>query len=317
MPPSPTSAPTRAIEQAPRAPVEIVAGIYLRALREAADGMLDQAASVARASISAVSRWERAESPIPGPALEVLLTHWGADPEEARYLRRHLPASRGLHIARNSRDHGQPDDRVPPDPWDVVHRGPWDKWVDVGVEAVARYAALTRVASQAVYFTTQRIPPGLRTAEYRAALAHWAPDPDEPAVKPRWLAELRRTASQRRTLLLDDSVLHRPSAAPDITAGQLRHLLGLADVGALTLRVLPRSAKTSALHLVGEVAAFTVHDRHLYAGAAEAPWYENRSAHARALQAGLDQALADAASHVESCALIQEAAYWWSRRPGS
>ncbi|MFJ9967217.1 helix-turn-helix domain-containing protein [Streptomyces avermitilis] len=72
--------------EVPQAPAGIVLCVYLRGLREAKGTTLPDAARVAGALVSAVSRWERAEYPIPLGALRTLLRHFGVTGTYADYL---------------------------------------------------------------------------------------------------------------------------------------------------------------------------------------------------------------------------------------
>jgi transcriptional regulator with XRE-family HTH domain len=304
------------------APIEIVLGVYLRTLREAHGRSLADVALCAQVSVSAISRLERAENSLSPHTLESLLHYYGVPEREIEYLQSRLPRAKpGIRqvTTRSSRV------RKPSGDGDLFQRGRWDKWVDVaGGAAVARYAAVARAASETVYYTLFRIPPGYRTPAYREVInaPESCPHPDEPAEMPSWLEHVRHSRSPRRVLLLDETVLRRPVAGPEVMAGQLRHLLDLMDAssgpGPVSIRVLAGDRPSDVIQFAGgEVGAFTVHGNHLIAGMHTAPWYETGSAYAHALHDALHQAVEEATSEQDSYALIRQAADHWSARAAS
>ncbi|WP_405452598.1 DUF5753 domain-containing protein [Streptomyces achromogenes] len=205
-------------------------------------------------------------------------------------------------------------------PGNLARRGRWDRWVDVADDATARYAAVTRAASVIVQYTAARLPPGYRTAAYRAAITDpgLCPDPDEATEPPAWLAHVPRNPEQRRTLLLDDTVLYRPVGGPATMAEQCGHLLhlmeGTTGAGPVDIRVLPHDGPPGAFQLAGgEVGMVTVYDKQMIIGMHITPWYETRSGYARALTESLLQAVAETADRQHSYDLISQAADRWRR----
>ncbi|MFF7098289.1 Scr1 family TA system antitoxin-like transcriptional regulator [Streptomyces rubradiris] len=296
------------------APIEIVVGVYLRALREANGRSLADAALWAQVSVSTISRLERAENSLSPHTLESLLHYYGVPEREIEYLQSRLPRAKPgtRHVTtRSSRV------RKPSGDGDLFQRGRWDKWVDVaGGAAVARYAAVARAASETVYYTLFRIPTGYRTPAYREAInaPESCPHPDEPAEAPSWLEHVRHSRPPRRVLLLDETVLRRPVAGPEAMAGQLRHLLDLMDgrdsPGPVSIRVLPCDRPSEVIQFAGgEVGAFTVHGNRLIAGMHTAPWYETGSAYAHTLHEALQRAVEEAAGEEDSYALITSALF--------
>lgn len=305
------------------APVEIVLGVYLRALREAHERSLADAARWAQVSVSAVSRLERAENSLSPHTLEALLHYYGVQDREIEYLQSRLPraVTATRHVTtRSSRV------RKPSGPGDLFQRGRWDKWVDVADDAAARYAAVARAASETVHYTMSRIPPAYRTPAYQAAVnapEHCpGPHPDEPAEVPFWLPHVRPARLPRRVLLLDGTVLRRAVAGPEVMAGQLRHLLNLMDdtLGKqpVTIRVLPCDRPLGVLQVAGgEVGEVTVYGNRMIAGMNTAPWYETGSAYAHALHNGLHRAVQEAADDRHSYSLIRQAAEQWAKKAAS
>ncbi|MFG3199830.1 Scr1 family TA system antitoxin-like transcriptional regulator [Streptomyces sp. NPDC048208] len=273
--------------------------VYLRAVRKAAGATLDDAARRTRTSISTVSRMERAEIPVPVSALEMLLRSYGVPPRSISYLLHSYP----LH------PRSQPH---------LSRHGLWDQWADMaGSEAIARYAAIPRIASEAVHLTNARIPPSFRTPLYRAVVTASTPAPDEPEtpkrLAPAWLAHVTRPPGQRRTLLLEDTLLHRSTGSPTAMAEQLRHLMHLMDnpreTSPVTIRVIQRHRTRTPID--GEVAEYTVHGHRLIGGCRFVPWYETRSDSARSTQKCLREAAAQALDRDLSYQLIQKAAERW------
>lgn len=74
------------LTEVPQAPARIVLSVCLRGLRAAKGATLPDATRVAGAWVSAVSRWVRAECPIPLGALRTLLRHFGVTGRHADYL---------------------------------------------------------------------------------------------------------------------------------------------------------------------------------------------------------------------------------------
>ncbi|MDN3260810.1 Scr1 family TA system antitoxin-like transcriptional regulator [Streptomyces sp. CSDS2] len=301
------------------APIEIVLGVYLRALRLALGRSLTDAARSGRMSRSALSRLERMEIPLSVRTLGSLLQSYGVEARDVQYLSQYLPPD--VHGARHltalqRRAEGESE------PGNLARRGRWDMWVDVaGDEAVARYAAVTWAASESVQYTMSRIPPGFRTPAYQAAIT----DPgrclesDEPAEVPFWLAHATRNPFQRQVLLLDDTVLDRPVGTPEVMAEQLRHLLGLMGgrpgYRPVTIRVLPHAAPNDeAFQLAGEVGLLTVYGHWLIAGMNLAPWYEARSGYAHAVRDSLHRAVQQADDGRRSYDLIRQAADRWAHK---
>ncbi|MBW1597210.1 helix-turn-helix transcriptional regulator [Streptomyces sp. JJ38] len=107
--------------------------------RRALGHTLGDAARTAGVSISAISRWERVESPLASHALEPLCRFYGVDTQETRYLLRNLPPQ------RSQRTVGINDFGV------LAHRGRWDRRADVADEGVKRHVAVSGAASEVVH----------------------------------------------------------------------------------------------------------------------------------------------------------------------
>ncbi|MBM9624644.1 Scr1 family TA system antitoxin-like transcriptional regulator [Streptomyces zhihengii] len=274
--------------EVPQAPAQIMTGLYLQCLREAYRIGLEEAALTVRVSPAAVSRWERAHSPIRPDALTTLLRHYGVADDELDFMVRSLPPLDDNH----SRYETQGSCRS------TAH----DRWADVaGDEAAARLISLMRSATTVVQYCMV-VPVRLRTRDYQQALLDPAVciSPDEPAPGlPAWVHHVPWASDQRWTVLLDETVLTRGRRArPATLASQLRHLANLTaqetptGPGA-TIRILPLS-EVLFIQSVGPAAEVTLHGHRMVVRNSLFPCYETGSRTARVISAGLREA-ADAA----------------------
>ncbi|MFI1648195.1 Scr1 family TA system antitoxin-like transcriptional regulator [Streptomyces avidinii] len=273
--------------EVPQAPARIVTGLYLRCLREAQQIRLGQAARAVGVSEPAVSRWERAKSPIRPDALGTLLRLYGVADDHARYLVGSLPPQN-----YNRRQHEEQGGG---------RRAPHDCWADVAPdEATARHIAVMRLASEVVQYCRQ-VPAGLRTEGYQRFVLD--PEvciaPDEPVLGlPSWVHGVDWAERQRRTVLLDETVLGQGRGdRPAMVADQLRHLAQLVsrerEGQGLTIRILP-AEQVLFIHTVGATAEVTLHEHRMTVAFGLSPTYETGSGAARIIGAGLREA-ADAA----------------------
>ncbi|MFD3422438.1 Scr1 family TA system antitoxin-like transcriptional regulator [Streptomyces decoyicus] len=301
------------IEESP-SPSEIVIGVYLRALRKALRRSLADTARHTQLSTSTICRVERAEPPTHPRDVAKLLRYYEADGPEIQYLTSNLPMAQ--HASRQEQRAAGADAVN-----NAARRGPWDLWDDTAPAGVARYVAVSRVASEAVQYTLNRVPPGYRTPEYRSVVTN--PDvcssPDEPFPDtPVWLTRVGRPPGQRRTLLLDETALYKPVGSAGAMARQLRHLLRLMDgmttAGPVTIRVRPRDGQISLISSYDEVAELTVSGHRIYTAVTLWPWYETRSGLAQALHRSLHQAVEQAPGHQASYDLIKQAADHWAKQ---
>ncbi|MFE0774287.1 Scr1 family TA system antitoxin-like transcriptional regulator [Streptomyces sp. NPDC058861] len=274
--------------EVPQAPARIVTGLYLRCLREGQGIRLEDAARAVGVSAAAVSRWERARSPIRPDALSTLLRRYGVTGADVSFLVRSLPPQNYDRGTYEEQGEGR--------------RAPHDSWADVaGDEATARHIALMRSASEVIQYCLL-VPAGLRTQNYELVVLD--PEvcviPDEPVLGlPTWVHHVPWAERQRRSVLLDETVLFRGrDTHPATVAGQLRHLarlMGQEDSNGqgLTIRILPLS-EVQFIHTVGAVTEVTIHEHRMVVRAGLFPSYETGSGAARIISAGLHEA-ADAA----------------------
>ncbi|MEV5043561.1 Scr1 family TA system antitoxin-like transcriptional regulator [Streptomyces griseoincarnatus] len=296
--------------EVPQAPARIVTGLYLRCLREASGTTLEDAARAVGGSTSAVSRWERAESPIRKEALKTLLTRYGVVGKHADFLMLHMPPQSYSRDQRGEQD--------------LARRAPHDFWADVADhEATARYIAVMRTASEVTQFC-MAVPAGLRTPAYKRIVLD--PDvcaiPDEPVLGlPSWVHRVPWAAGQRRTVLLDETVLTRGGSQSEAVVGQLRHLADLVSqeesgVRDLIVRILPMSP-VLFVHTVGSYAEVTLHGHRLVTSIGLFPTYETGSGAARTISAGLREAVSAACSREETYDRLVRAADAMQRRATS
>ncbi|MEU3171815.1 Scr1 family TA system antitoxin-like transcriptional regulator [Streptomyces sp. NPDC007000] len=297
--------------EVPQAPARIVTGLYLRCLREGQYMRLEHAARAVRVSASAVSRWERAESPIRPDALGTLLRLYGVADDHASFLVGSLPPQ-----GYNRREHEeQGEGRC------ASH----DCWMDVACdEATARHIAVMRSASEVIQYC-MLVPAGLRTQAYQQVVLNpgVCVDPDEPVLGlPSWVHDVDWAERQRRTVLLDETVLTRDGGDhPATVAGQLRHLADLvsresSDRQDLTIRILPLS-EVRFIHTVGAAAEVTIHGHRLVVRVGLFPSYETGSGAARIISAGLHEAVGAAWSRDATYEALVSAAEAMERRAAS
>ncbi|MET9779401.1 Scr1 family TA system antitoxin-like transcriptional regulator [Streptomyces sp. NPDC006367] len=297
--------------EVPQAPARIVTGLYLRCLREAQGIKLKDAAWDVRMSASAVSRWERAESPIRPDVLSTLLRRYGVAGKDLAFLTGSLPP--------------QDYDRAEHEEQGEGRRAPYDSWADVaGDEATARHIAVMCSASEVIQYC-MLVPAGLRTQEYQQVVLD--PDvcvtPDEPVLGlPTWVHHVPWAERQRRAVLLDETVLFRGhDTYPSTVAGQLRHLARLmaqenSDGQGLTIRILPLS-EVRFVHTVGPVAEVTIHGHRMVVRVGLFPSYETGSGAARGIGAGLQEAVGAAWSREATYEAFMSAAEGMERRAAS
>ncbi|MFI5857417.1 helix-turn-helix domain-containing protein [Streptomyces parvulus] len=297
--------------EVPQAPARIMAGFYLRCLREGQGIRLEDAARAVGASMAAVSRWERAQSPIRQDALSRLLRRYGVAGADSSFLAGSLPPQN--YDRRTYEEQGE------------GRRAPHDSWADVaGDQATARHIALMRSASEVIQYC-MLVPAGLRTQNYELVVLD--PEvcviPDEPVLGlPTWVHHVPWAEGQQRTVLLDETVLFRGrDTHPATVAGQLRYLAGLmiqddSDRQGPVIRILPLS-EVRFIHTVGPAAEVTIHGHRMVVRVGLFPSYETGSGAARIISAGLHDAVRAAWSREATYEALVNAAEGMERRAAS
>lgn len=208
----------------------IVLGTQLRRMREAHNLTATHSAKLINASVSKVSRLERALSPPDLRDVEILAAKYGADAAERADLR---------HLARRALD---PE-------W-------FDRYSDYAASWMQRLIALE---SDAVYFCAYeaRIAPGLlQTAAYaRQIISDGLRVCEGDQVEQR--VELRGERQRRffeqpdppkGKFLLDQSVLLRQVGTRQTMAEQLRKLLEYSDRPGVTIQFVPLNSSVVSNH---------------------------------------------------------------------
>jgi transcriptional regulator with XRE-family HTH domain len=122
-------------------------------------------------------------------------------------------------------------------------------WQPLGLP-YSTYIGLEAEATSISDYGLGIIPGLLQTEDYaravvRAAVPKWVPDIVEQRVEGRMARQKRLLFAEpgsRFEAVVDESVLHRVVGSPAIMRAQLRQLLELSDLPAVTLRVIPYDA---------------------------------------------------------------------------
>jgi transcriptional regulator with XRE-family HTH domain len=203
-------------------------GLELRRLRESAGFKRDEVAKRAGCVTSHITHLEVARNLPKVPELELLLTHYGAVDRIPAFVEL-------LEAARTGSD------------WWLPFAGATPAWFDLflGLESCAE-----RIAS----FHPLVIPTLFQTPEYAADVVR-AGEPDLTSDEVARRVELRMARQDVLTrqpdpplvsAVLDESVLHRPAVDDLVLAEQLSHLVKLAELPTVTIRVLPLASGVHA-----------------------------------------------------------------------
>ncbi|MBT1188083.1 helix-turn-helix domain-containing protein [Streptomyces sp. CJ_13] len=215
----------------------IVLGRRLAALREAAGFTAAQAAKQLRIAQTTVTRMEKCETSLKYATVKTLLEIYGVDKDEIEQF---------LSLLDQASTPG----------WWQTFRDVLPAWfgVHVSLENAAKWLGSYEPA----------VVPGLcQTPAYARAvlergLPRMAPDVLERRVRLRTARQELLTRSHpappRVWAVMDETVFRRPAAASDVMAGQIGHLLELAEYPHVTLQVSPFSA---GLHS-GAFGPFTI-----------------------------------------------------------
>ena len=225
-------------------------GQSLRELRDSTGMTLVQAGEFLQRNAATVSRFESGEYPIRRPDLMALLDLYGVSERRRRD-----------GLLRLSED--------------VWQKGWWDGYeLDVERQFVD-FVWLESRATEIRSFDPLVVTGLLQTREYAEAVITAAEWEAEPAQIARWVqlrmdrqAVLHQEAPPRLTVIIDEFVLRREIGGPDVLRGQLAHLLTIAELPHVDLRVLPASIGPHASPN-GNFLVFTVAEPDLDVGYAE------------------------------------------------
>ncbi|MEU8383594.1 helix-turn-helix transcriptional regulator [Streptosporangium sp. NPDC048865] len=208
--------------------VRMLVGAQLRRLRENGHITREEAGEAIRASHSKISRLELGRTGFKQRDVADLLTLYGvlADDERAPLLALAAEANRP---------------------------GWWHAYGDVVPSWFDAYLGLEQAASLIRGYGVQFVPELLQTEEYARALIRpacaGAPESEiERRVALRM--ERRRLLARREPATLwtvvDEAVLRRPVGGAAVLRAQLRHLIEIAELGHVTLQIMPFSAGAAA-----------------------------------------------------------------------
>ncbi|WP_428935509.1 Scr1 family TA system antitoxin-like transcriptional regulator [Streptomyces sp. ACT015] len=216
-----------------RPPARLVLGVYLRALRESR-GELLWATERVGVSGTLVNRWELARFVGEPEKVARVLRFYGVPSDEAHRLVGQFPPR------RHRRSESVQGDR-------------FDVFTDHGgVHAWARLRAVDRAASEVVEYAALRLPVSVRTAAYDGWVMRPGPvSAEEGQERFSWLGKVTGNPLQRRTVLLDESVLYRTVGNAALMRRQIRSLVQLVDqeirdpeaASGMRVRVLPYGAR--------------------------------------------------------------------------
>jgi transcriptional regulator with XRE-family HTH domain len=197
----------------------------LRAARQDKGLTQEQVANAMEWSLSKMNRIEKAKTGISANDLKVLLPLYGiTDKDKTEVL---------LALARASRQ----------TPW-------WRGYADVAPSTLLELIDYETAASSIRQFEPMFVPGILQTEEYALAVLRATYGEGSPAERVPALVDLR---TRRRDLLssegapafsfiLDEAVIHRLVDSPAVMSRQLVHLVTLADLPNVTIRVVPFTA---------------------------------------------------------------------------
>jgi hypothetical protein len=158
----------------------------------------------------------------------------------------------------------------------------------------------------------------LQTEDYARAILSAAPGATETVVAERTAARMER---QRRVLmradppaawfLVDVAALRRGAGSPEVMAGQLRHLAGVARLPHVTIQAVPEIAHA------GLLGGFVVADRAAYAESVVSGHVLEDEETVTALVRRFDTIRSEALRASDSLALVERMAEQWLSTGGN
>ena len=196
----------------------------LKLLREQSGFTLEQVAPKLDFSVSKLSRIENAQV--------VIDVHWVKSMLDVY----DVGGARWNELLELAREAGQPG---------------WWRAYGLGNNS---YIAFETEASRVQIFTLGYVPGLMQTADYARALMRAVPvrrtaEELENEVAARLYRQQRLTSVDdplKLVAVVDESALHRPVGGPEVMGAQLGHLAALAELDAVTLRVLPTAVGAHA-----------------------------------------------------------------------
>jgi transcriptional regulator with XRE-family HTH domain len=204
--------------------LRIALGAHLRRLREASRITPAEAGEAIRATHSKISRLERGRSGAKQRDVADLLTLYGVTDEAEREAM--------LSLARQASTPG----------W-------WQQYSDILPRWFELYVGLERAASTIRTYEVQFVHGLLQTEDYARAvilIANSQASKEEidrrVSVRMKRQQLLTQPDAPELWTVLDEAVLRRPQAGPEVMRAQLEHLLDMADLPNVTVQVVPFDA---------------------------------------------------------------------------
>lgn len=198
---------------------QVVLGKRLQELREAKGLTREQAAAQLRVTAATVRRMEMAEVSLKIPYVHVLLTAYGAAQEEVDGF---------LSLVEEANQPG----------W-------WQRYHDVLPDWFSLYVSLEAEARLIRSYEPHFVPGLLQTERYArevmaaGTIGHTRPEDVERYVELRLDRQklLTKSDAPHLWIVMDETVLRRPVAGPEVMAEQLDRLLSAAQTPGLTLQI--------------------------------------------------------------------------------
>jgi len=203
----------------------------LRTARLSSNLTQEQVAKAMEWSLSKMNRIEKAKSAISINDLRALLQLYDVtDKERGDEL---LELARAITRAKGGRD----------DQW-------WRRYSEVAPARLLELLDYESTASTVSQFETIFAPGILQTEEYASAVLEVFYDKNTSAERVAALVDLRTRRSELLTsagapkfsFVLDEPVIRRLVGSPTVMRGQLKHLVNMANLPNVTIRIVPFSA---------------------------------------------------------------------------
>lgn len=198
-------------------------GASLRRLREDKGLSLEEAGGAVGLSKATLSRYETKDGTVKWPLVDALCREYGSSDAERAAL---------VDLAKNSKVKG----------W-------WQSYTEVIPERMSPLVTFENESAAAYHFSVVYIPGLLQTRGYAETLHRTEVGaPPEETIQRSVAARLKRqdiltrADPLRLSVVLDESALRRRVGTPEVHRAQLAHLIDMAELPNVTLRVLPFDA---------------------------------------------------------------------------